>query len=160
MCGFAVYTGSDMMDKLLFASEFKKIEYRGPDNSNIRDFGDDGWMGFHRLSIMDISSNGNQPLTYKNINLVCNGEVYNFQQLRRKYEHSFEFQSSSDCEVIIPLFLDKGIEETAKSLVMLNLYLLSMIQLPKNILQLEILSVSVLYFTVTLQADKLCFRVK
>ncbi len=116
MCGFAVYTGNDMMDKLLFASEFKKISYRGPDNSIIRDFGTEGWMGFHRLSIMDVSSHGNQPLVYKNINLVCNGEVYNFQQLRRKYEHSFEFKSTSDCEVIIPLFLEKGIEETAKSL--------------------------------------------
>ncbi len=116
MCGFAVYTGSDMMDKLLFASEFKKIEYRGPDNSVTRDFDKNGWMGFHRLSIMDVSSNGNQPLVYKHINLVCNGEVYNFQQLRKKYEHEYEFKSSSDCEVIIPLFLDKGIEETAKSL--------------------------------------------
>ena len=116
MCGFAVYTGSDMMDKLLFASEFKKFEYRGPDNSIIRDFGKEGWMGFHRLSIMDVSSNGNQPLIYKHINLVCNGEVYNFQQLRKQYEHKFEFKSTSDCEVIIPLFLDKGIEETAKTL--------------------------------------------
>ncbi len=116
MCGFAVYTGNDMMDKLLFASDFKKIEYRGPDNSYIRDFGDEGWMGFHRLSIMDVSSNGNQPLVHNNINLVCNGEVYNFQQLRKQYESTYEFQSSSDCEVIIPLFLDKGIEETAKSL--------------------------------------------
>ncbi|TLX78330.1 asparagine synthase B [Labilibacter sediminis] len=116
MCGFAVYTGSDMMDKLLFASEFKKIQYRGPDNSIVRDFGNEGWMGFHRLSIMDVSSHGNQPLIYKNINLVCNGEVYNFQQLRKKYEQTYEFKSSSDCEVIIPLFLDKGIKETALSL--------------------------------------------
>ncbi len=116
MCGFAVYTGNDMMDKLLFASNFKKIEYRGPDNSYIRDFGSEGWMGFHRLSIMDVSSNGNQPLVHNNINLVCNGEVYNFQQLRKQYESSYEFQSSSDCEVIIPLFLEKGIKETAKAL--------------------------------------------
>ncbi len=116
MCGFAVYTGNDMMDKLLFASEFKKIQYRGPDNSFVRDFGSEGWMGFHRLSIMDVSSNGNQPLVYKHINLVCNGEVYNFQQLRKQYESEYEFKSTSDCEVIIPLFLDKGIEETAKSL--------------------------------------------
>lgn len=116
MCGFAVYTGSNMMDKLLFANEFKKIQYRGPDNSIIRDFNKEGWMGFHRLSIMDVSSNGNQPLVYKHINLVCNGEVYNYPQLRTKYENEFEFKSSSDCEVIIPLFLEKGIEETAKSL--------------------------------------------
>lgn len=116
MCGFAVYTGSDIMDKLLFASEFKKIQYRGPDNSLVNDFGQEGWMGFHRLSIMDVSSNGNQPLIYKNINLVCNGEVYNFQQLRKEYEHKYEFKSTSDCEVIIPLFLEKGIKETAQSL--------------------------------------------
>ncbi len=116
MCGFAVYTGSDKMDKLKFAREFKKIQYRGPDNSITRDFDDNGWMGFHRLSIMDVSANGNQPLVYKHINLVCNGEVYNYNALKTKYENSFEFKSSSDCEVIIPLFLEKGIEETAKSL--------------------------------------------
>ncbi|TRX65696.1 asparagine synthase B [Carboxylicivirga sp. M1479] len=116
MCGFAVYTGSDKMDKLRFAREFKKIQYRGPDNSLTRDFEDDGWMGFHRLSIMDVSENGNQPLVYKHINLVCNGEVYNYNALKTEYEASFEFKSSSDCEVIIPLFLEKGIEETAKSL--------------------------------------------
>ncbi|MBK3518325.1 asparagine synthase B [Carboxylicivirga marina] len=116
MCGFAVYTGSDKMDKLKFAREFKKIQYRGPDNSITRDFDDNGWMGFHRLSIMDVSANGNQPLVYKHINLVCNGEVYNYNALRTEYESSFEFKSSSDCEVIIPLFLEKGIEETAKAL--------------------------------------------
>ncbi|MCU4176944.1 asparagine synthase B [Carboxylicivirga sp. N1Y90] len=116
MCGFAVYTGSDKMDKLRFASEFKKIQYRGPDNSITRDFEDEGWMGFHRLSIMDVSAAGNQPLIYKHINLVCNGEVYNYDALRNQYESSFEFKSSSDCEVIIPLFLEKGIEETAQSL--------------------------------------------
>ena len=116
MCGFAVYTGNDKMDKLKFAHEFKKIQYRGPDNSITRDFDDNGWMGFHRLSIMDVSANGNQPLVYKHINLVCNGEVYNYNALRSNYEQSFEFKSSSDCEVIIPLFLERGIEETAKAL--------------------------------------------
>ncbi len=116
MCGFAVYTGSDKMDKLKFAREFKKIQYRGPDNSVTRDFDADGWMGFHRLSIMDVSANGNQPLVYKHINLVCNGEVYNYNALKTLYADSFNFKSSSDCEVIIPLFLERGIEETAKAL--------------------------------------------
>jgi len=116
MCGFAVYTGSDKMDRLRFAREFKKIQYRGPDNSVIRDFKEDGWMGFHRLSIMDVSENGNQPLVYQHINLVCNGEVYNYNALKANYETTFNFKSSSDCEVIIPLFLEKGIKETARSL--------------------------------------------
>ncbi len=109
MCGFAVYTGSDKMLKLEMAHEFRKIQYRGPDNTIIKDFGDNGWMGFHRLKIMDLSDAGNQPLSYKNIHMVCNGEIYNFRGLREKYEKSFPFASQSDCEVILPLFLEKGI---------------------------------------------------
>ncbi len=116
MCGFTVYTGSDKKERLSIAHEFKKIKYRGPDNSIVRDFGEEGWMGFHRLSIMDVSAKGNQPIVYKNINLVCNGEVYNYNELRAQYEDSYEFRSHSDSEVIIPLFLDKGIEGTAKAL--------------------------------------------
>ncbi len=116
MCGFSVYTGGDKKLRLDFAYEFKKIKYRGPCNSIVRDFEDKGWMGFHRLSIMDTSDKGNQPLVYKNVNLVCNGEVYNFKQLRESYEDKFDFVSDSDCEVIIPMFLEKGILETAKEL--------------------------------------------
>ncbi len=116
MCGFSVYTGKDPEKRLAVAFEFEKIKYRGPDNTIIKDLQDEGWMGFHRLKIMDTSDDGNQPMEYKNINLICNGEVYNYTELFARYENSFEFQSSSDCEVIIPLFLEKGIKETARSL--------------------------------------------
>ncbi len=67
MCGFTVYTGSDKKERLSIAHEFKKIKYRGPDNSIVRDFGEEGWMGFHRLSIMDVSAKGNQPIVFGNI---------------------------------------------------------------------------------------------
>ena len=116
MCGFAVYTGGDKKLKLDMAHDFKKIQYRGPDNSIIKDFGNEGWMGFHRLKIMDLSDAGNQPLSYNNIHLVCNGEVYNFRQLRKDYEETFSFQSESDCEVILPLFMEKGIVGMAQAL--------------------------------------------
>ena len=116
MCGFTVYTGSDMRTRLGVASEFHKIKYRGPDNTLIRDFGARGWIGFHRLKIMDTSDDGNQPMQYKNINLVCNGEVYNYPELKAKYESTYQFESSSDCEVIIPMFLEKGIKQTAMEL--------------------------------------------
>lgn len=116
MCGFAVYAGGDKKLKLEMAHEFGKIQYRGPDNTIIRDFGDNGWMGFHRLKIMDLSDAGNQPLSYNNIHLVCNGEVYNFRCIREKYETSFAFRSNSDCEVMLPLFLEKGIVGMAEEL--------------------------------------------
>lgn len=116
MCGFTVYTGSDKMTRLGVASEFQKIKYRGPDNTIINDFGEKGWMGFHRLKIMDVSDDGNQPMVYRHINLVANGEVYNYPELKARYEAKFDFMSTSDCEVIIPMFLEKGIKETAREL--------------------------------------------
>jgi asparagine synthase (glutamine-hydrolysing) len=116
MCGFTVYSGKDKMLRLKVAHEFRKVKYRGPENTHIADFGENGWMGFHRLKIIDVSDRGNQPLVYRNIHLVCNGEIYNYDRLHEKYRDSYEFQSDSDCEVIIPLFLEKGIRETAREL--------------------------------------------
>jgi asparagine synthase (glutamine-hydrolysing) len=116
MCGFAVYTGSEKKLRVDIPAEFQKLKYRGPDNTIIHDFDDRGWMGFHRLKIMDISDDGNQPMVYENVHLVCNGEVYNYPELKAQYEDSFEFTSGSDCEVIIPMFLEKGIKQTALEL--------------------------------------------
>ena len=104
------------MLRLSIASEFQKIKYRGPDNTVAADFGDKGWMGFHRLKIIDTSDDGNQPLISSNLSLVANGEVYNYQSLMEAYKDSYEFQSESDCEVIIPMFKELGIKETAKRL--------------------------------------------
>lgn len=116
MCGFSVYTGSDKKVRVDIPAEFQKLKYRGPDNTIINDFDESGWMAFHRLKIMDVSDDGNQPMVYKNIHLVCNGEVYNYPELKARYESSFSFSSSSDCEVIIPMFLEKGIKQTALEL--------------------------------------------
>jgi len=116
MCGFSVYTGGDKMLRLSVVSEFQKIKYRGPDNTVAADFGEKGWMGFHRLKIIDTSNEGNQPLIHKKLHLVANGEVYNYQQLMEEYKDRYEFQSESDCEVIIPMFMELGMEETARRL--------------------------------------------
>ena len=116
MCGFTVYSGSDKKVRLKVAGDFNRVKYRGPDNSVMLDMQEEGWMGFHRLKIMDVSDRGNQPLVSRNIHLICNGEVYNYPQLRARYEGGFDFQSDSDCEVIIPMFLEKGMKETALEL--------------------------------------------
>ncbi|MGM0473251.1 MAG: asparagine synthase B [Bacteroidota bacterium] len=116
MCGFAVYTGSDKMMRLSVASEFQKVKYRGPDNTMAADFGERGWMGFHRLKIIDTSDHGNQPLVHQHIHLIANGEVYNYQSLMNNYREKYSFRSESDCEVIIPMFLELGMLETARRL--------------------------------------------
>ncbi len=116
MCGFAVYTGEDKMLRLSVVSEFQKIKYRGPDNTIIADFAEKGWMGFHRLKIMDTSDDGNQPMHFKDIHMVCNGEIYNYPVLRDEYDKKYSFESTSDCEVLIPMYRELGIIETAKKL--------------------------------------------
>jgi asparagine synthase (glutamine-hydrolysing) len=116
MCGFSVYTGCDKMLRLSVVSEFQKLKYRGPDNTVTVDLGERGWMGFHRLKIIDTSDDGNQPLIHGSLYLVANGEVYNYRSLMEEYRGRFEFRSESDCEVIIPMFLELGMEETARRL--------------------------------------------
>jgi asparagine synthase (glutamine-hydrolysing) len=115
MCGFAIYSGGDEKNKLLAQEAFKLIKHRGPDHTNSVDLGSLGWIGFHRLKIVDLSEKGNQPLVYKNYKLVCNGEIYNNMKIRNHY-NAFPFYSTSDCESILPLFLEKGLAETARSL--------------------------------------------
>jgi asparagine synthase (glutamine-hydrolysing) len=116
MCGIAVYCGSSEQRKQQLAQEFRRISYRGPDNTVVKDFGPNGWMGFHRLKIMDLSDAGNQPLSYNNIHVVCNGEIYNYKELTNIYQHSYHFHSHSDCEALLPLFIDRGIVGMAQSL--------------------------------------------
>ena len=102
--------------RLSVVSEFQKIKYRGPNNTIAADFGERGWMGFHRLKIIDTSDDGNQPMSYGHVHLVANGEVYNYRPLMEEYRDSYSFQSSSDCEVIIPMYMELGMLETARRL--------------------------------------------
>jgi len=86
----------------------KKVRHRGPDWSGIF-YCKKAIMAHERLSIVDPQS-GRQPLYSKDKNLILavNGEIYNHQDIRRRYENTYEFQTHSDCEVILPLYRDKG----------------------------------------------------
>ena len=86
----------------------KKVRHRGPDWSGIF-CSEKAILAHERLAIVDPKS-GRQPLYGKNGNLILavNGEIYNHQEIRKRYENSYEFQTHSDCEVILPLYLDKG----------------------------------------------------
>lgn len=88
----------------------KKIRHRGPDWSGIY-CGEKAILAHERLSIVDITSGG-QPLYSKDKKLVLavNGEIYNHRSIRAKYADKYEFQSQSDCEVLLALYQDKGID--------------------------------------------------
>ncbi|MBM6659470.1 asparagine synthase B [Bacteroides gallinaceum] len=87
----------------------KKIRHRGPDWSGIY-CGRTAILAHERLSIVDPQS-GKQPLfspDHKQI-LAVNGEIYNHLDIRKRYAGKYQFQTGSDCEVILALYRDKGI---------------------------------------------------
>ena len=107
MCGIVAILNieeqtSKLREKALKMSQ--KIRHRGPDWSGIY-CGGSAILAHERLSIVDPESGG-QPLFSpdKKQVLAVNGEIYNHQEIRRRYAGQYEFQTGSDCEVILALW--------------------------------------------------------
>ena len=98
----------ELREKALRMSQ--KIRHRGPDWSGIY-CGGSAILAHERLSIIDPESGG-QPLFSpdRKVVLAVNGEIYNHQEIRRQYAGRYDFQTGSDCEVILALYRDKGID--------------------------------------------------
>ena len=73
-----------------FQKGFLKTVSRGPDDSRIVDTGK-GLLGFHRLSIMGLTPSGMQPFERDGSYVVCNGEIYGFEKLKKELEKKYEF---------------------------------------------------------------------
>lgn len=88
----------------------RKQRHRGPDWSGIF-LGENAIMVHERLSIVDPTS-GKQPLYSADGNLVLavNGEIYNHKELRKNLNNPYEFLTNSDCEIILALYREKGID--------------------------------------------------
>jgi len=112
MCGIIIYLNFQYHPSI-FEQLTNKLKHRGPDNTQIL-VKDNIYFGFNRLSINDLSSNGNQPFNFNDIIMVCNGEIFNHQELERKY--NIKVQSKSDCEIIIHLYKKIGIKQTINQL--------------------------------------------
>lgn len=102
----------------LYAS-FMKIKHRGPDYSSFDLIDNNLLLGFHRLAIMDLTAEGNQPFHYVRddgscVYCICNGEIYEYERLKKEY--GIVTKSHSDCEVIIPLYEKLGVEGMIKLL--------------------------------------------
>ncbi len=133
MCSILGYCGKTDYQKMSF-DEFKealsKTKTRGPDVSRIIKT-ESGYLGFNRLSIMGLTTNGMQPFVFKNDRtvtyditsespcygepddydyaLICNGEIYGFRKFRNELEaKGYRFISDSDCEIIPALYREYG----------------------------------------------------
>ncbi len=115
MCGIAgifYFDQKKTVDTNLLNNMTDILVHRGPDDSGIYVAGNVG-LGFRRLSIIDLSSTGHQPMCNENesVWLVFNGEIYNYKELRSSLtQKGHVFKSQSDTEVIIHLYEEYGVE--------------------------------------------------
>ena len=94
------------------------LHHRGPDDSGYSFFETASaniGLGHRRLSIMDVSSHGHQPMLHENLEIIYNGEVYNFKEIRKELEkENYTFDSDSDTEVILKAYHLWGIKAVDK----------------------------------------------
>ena len=104
MCGiFAIlYSNTNNIPYNIIESYFEKGKKRGPENSIIQKINCDIIFGFHRLAINGLDELSNQPIENNNGILICNGEIYNHNQLITNL--NINTKTNSDCEVILNIY--------------------------------------------------------
>jgi asparagine synthase (glutamine-hydrolysing) len=111
MCGFLGAVDFDKRLEViqpLLSKGLKAIAHRGPDSSREELF-ENVYLGHNRLSIIDLSESGNQPMKSANsdASIIYNGEVYNYQELKKELS-GIKFNSNSDSEVVLEGYLKEG----------------------------------------------------
>ena len=106
MCSIMGYCGKGA-DLSKFKEGFERTISRGPDASKIIDTSQ-GYLGFHRLSIMGLNDAGMQPFQLDKNYVVCNGEIYGFEIIKEKLSGKYTFKSESDCEILLPMYKEYG----------------------------------------------------
>ncbi len=115
MCGiygYAYFDSSRKADPEILSEMGTVLQHRGPDNMDMLIRGNIGF-GHTRLSIIDLSSQGNQPMTNEDGSIIItyNGEIYNFVELKGELEKKGHiFRSHTDTEVIIHLWEEEGVD--------------------------------------------------
>lgn len=115
MCGICGYVGKEVITPGQLKAMNDTMRHRGPDDSGEEIYEMHGGynVGFaqRRLSILDLSSLGHQPMhsADKRVSVVYNGEIYNFRELKKELS-DYRFVSNCDTEVIIAAYLKWGID--------------------------------------------------
>ena len=108
MCSiFGIEGGVRDMDRIRAC--FDRTISRGPDMSRLEEV-PCGLLGFHRLAIMGLHEEGMQPFHLDGDSVVCNGELYGFRQLKARLSDRYTFKSGSDCELLLPLYREYGLD--------------------------------------------------
>jgi asparagine synthase (glutamine-hydrolysing) len=100
------YLGKRIPLDMLVDGFYKTIS-RGPDLSRMLSVGD-GYLMFHRLTIMGLEKSGMQPFERNGDAVVCNGELYGFRKMRDELFSGYDFKSGSDCELLLPMYQRYG----------------------------------------------------
>ena len=104
ICGIYNFNKDKKIDESGLARMNEALVHRGPDDSGLfidKNIG----LGHRRLSIIDLSPIGHQPMFFDDLIIVFNGEIYNFQEERDKLiKEGYEFKSKTDTEVILALY--------------------------------------------------------
>jgi asparagine synthase (glutamine-hydrolysing) len=111
MCGIAGIIGKSI-EKSLLPDMIKIMEHRGPDSKKFF-FSDEIQLGHCRLAINDLSDRANQPFIdeINKIAVAVNGEIYNYQDVKGPLlKKGYNFQSNSDCEIILHAYIDRGLD--------------------------------------------------
>lgn len=107
MCGIFGYAGRGIPDGNKMKTALKTLRHRGPDQQGIFSDTETDWklrMGHLRLSILDLSEAGRQPVVTpdRRVAAAVNGEIYNYRELREEQEkQGAHFRSDSDSEVLL-----------------------------------------------------------
>lgn len=117
MCGILGWAGRDRgpIDRSAFEAALDVIAHRGPDDWGIEDF-DHAVLGHRRLSIIDLSSSGHQPMYSKSRGecIVFNGEIYNYLELRRKFDVNGQRLIGGDTELLVEFIEYYGVSSLSK----------------------------------------------
>ena len=108
MCGIFAFCGDDKSKEEL-KRYFSRIRHRGPDSTTFQELTPNLCFGFHRLAINGLDKISDQPMRLGQNVLICNGEIYNYKELRDKY--GFDYKSNSDCEIILHLYQKFGLPD-------------------------------------------------
>ena len=109
MCSIMGFTKRVLDDNEVW-TYFNRTKSRGPDLSRVEPAGE-GCLCFHRLAIMGLDETGMQPFHLEDDACVCNGELYGFRPVKEALEQKgYQFESGSDCEILLPLYREYGVE--------------------------------------------------
>lgn len=112
MCGIFGFTKFKKEELEKARESLHTLHHRGPDQWNDY-FDEDIYIGHQRLSILDLSEHGKQPMISpdEKVIITVNGEIYNFLELKKELESKYTFKSTSDSEVALYGYIEWGIDK-------------------------------------------------